>query len=311
MSREAGSCHVGPSARTRKPKKPHYIPRPWGKPYNYKCFQCPFTCLEKSHLYNHMKYSLCKDSLSLLLHTPQPRAPGPARPPGTPAGLSTPNLSPVGIPEGPPGTLAPSPRDAQMGPGLGGLRARPWKRGLGGAPRSVPPGDVASASPERRVSCYPPETQSFHLPLLGFSYPLSPALFSCLGPSLAAAHVPLLASAGPLLPVTCPASQTPGHTAPAPHLYCPLLLGLPAGGAAPTPPTKGPPAISAPGLAASWPWGTPPDLGQLEQMAARDVKRVLPPGSRPEPPGAPHSMAKSRLWSRWVWGQLKDEDGWG
>uniref|UniRef100_A0A3B5KXE4 Zinc finger protein 750-like zinc finger domain-containing protein n=1 Tax=Xiphophorus couchianus TaxID=32473 RepID=A0A3B5KXE4_9TELE len=41
--------------KERKPKKPHYIPRPWGKPYNYKCFQCPFTCMEKSHLYNHMK----------------------------------------------------------------------------------------------------------------------------------------------------------------------------------------------------------------------------------------------------------------
>uniref|UniRef100_UPI00358E7692 uncharacterized protein n=1 Tax=Myxine glutinosa TaxID=7769 RepID=UPI00358E7692 len=50
----------------KKPKKPHYIPRPQGKPYNFKCFQCPFTCLEKSHLYNHMKYSLCKDSLSLV-----------------------------------------------------------------------------------------------------------------------------------------------------------------------------------------------------------------------------------------------------
>ncbi|XP_032825968.1 uncharacterized protein LOC116951458 [Petromyzon marinus] len=52
--------------KIRKPKKPHYIPRPWGKPYNFKCFQCPFTCLEKSHLYNHMKYSLCKNSLSLV-----------------------------------------------------------------------------------------------------------------------------------------------------------------------------------------------------------------------------------------------------
>uniref|UniRef100_A0A8C4NK88 Zinc finger protein 750-like zinc finger domain-containing protein n=1 Tax=Eptatretus burgeri TaxID=7764 RepID=A0A8C4NK88_EPTBU len=52
--------------KPKKPKKPHYIPRPQGKPYNFKCFQCPFTCLEKSHLYNHMKYSLCKDSLSLV-----------------------------------------------------------------------------------------------------------------------------------------------------------------------------------------------------------------------------------------------------
>lgn len=49
-----------------KPKKPHYIPRPPGKSFKYHCFQCPFTCNEKSHLFNHMKYDLCKNSLSLL-----------------------------------------------------------------------------------------------------------------------------------------------------------------------------------------------------------------------------------------------------
>nr|XP_021326077.1 proline-rich protein 35 [Danio rerio]XP_021329486.1 proline-rich protein 35 [Danio rerio] len=63
---------VGCKHKERKPKKPHYIPRPWGKPYNYKCFQCPFTCMEKSHLYNHMKYSLCKNSLSLLIESDWP-----------------------------------------------------------------------------------------------------------------------------------------------------------------------------------------------------------------------------------------------
>ncbi|XP_078257942.1 zinc finger protein 750 [Rhinoraja longicauda] len=52
--------------KERKPKKPHYIPRPAGKPFKYKCFQCPFTCNEKSHLFNHMKYSLCENSLSLV-----------------------------------------------------------------------------------------------------------------------------------------------------------------------------------------------------------------------------------------------------
>ncbi|XP_072513058.1 zinc finger protein 750-like [Salminus brasiliensis] len=52
--------------KERKPKKPHYIPRPPGKPFKYHCFQCPFTCNEKSHLFNHMKYNLCKNSLSLL-----------------------------------------------------------------------------------------------------------------------------------------------------------------------------------------------------------------------------------------------------
>lgn len=50
----------------RKPKRPHYIPRPPGKPFKYQCFQCPFTCNEKSHLFNHMKYNLCKNSISLM-----------------------------------------------------------------------------------------------------------------------------------------------------------------------------------------------------------------------------------------------------
>uniref|UniRef100_A0A8C5Q696 Proline rich 35 n=1 Tax=Leptobrachium leishanense TaxID=445787 RepID=A0A8C5Q696_9ANUR len=71
---EEGSCKLNSTCKhkERKPKKPHYIPRPWGKPYNYKCFQCPFTCMEKSHLYNHMKYSLCKNSLSLLIESDWP-----------------------------------------------------------------------------------------------------------------------------------------------------------------------------------------------------------------------------------------------
>ncbi|XP_069559035.1 zinc finger protein 750 [Brachyistius frenatus] len=54
------------TAQERKPKRPHYIPRPPGKPFKYQCFQCPFTCNEKSHLFNHMKYNLCKNSISLI-----------------------------------------------------------------------------------------------------------------------------------------------------------------------------------------------------------------------------------------------------
>ncbi|KAM9392034.1 zinc finger protein 750 [Pholidichthys leucotaenia] len=54
------------TALERKPKRPHYIPRPPGKPFKYRCFQCPFTCNEKSHLFNHMKYNLCKNSISLV-----------------------------------------------------------------------------------------------------------------------------------------------------------------------------------------------------------------------------------------------------
>ncbi|XP_062330912.1 proline-rich protein 35 [Osmerus eperlanus] len=74
MSKEDHGCKVMSACKhkERKPKRPHYIPRPWGKPYNYKCFQCPFTCMEKSHLYNHMKYSLCKNSLSLLIESDWP-----------------------------------------------------------------------------------------------------------------------------------------------------------------------------------------------------------------------------------------------
>ncbi|XP_051877767.1 uncharacterized protein prr35 [Pristis pectinata] len=74
MSKDEVTCKINAVCKhkERKPKKPHYIPRPWGKPYNYKCFQCPFTCMEKSHLYNHMKYSLCKNSLSLLIESDWP-----------------------------------------------------------------------------------------------------------------------------------------------------------------------------------------------------------------------------------------------
>ncbi|XP_058141563.1 proline-rich protein 35 [Dasypus novemcinctus] len=338
MSGEAGSCRAGAGvrARARKPKKPHYIPRPWGKPYNYKCFQCPFTCLEKSHLYNHMKYSLCKDSRSLLLDSPdwacrrtppapQPRAPtpdGPARPgphrgqsleaqpPAAPDVVASSIFSlclraggPQPGPEGSPGgMLQPPAGTSQKEPGPGSLPAEPWKPGPGGGPRSVAVVDTAAVGPEGTVPCYPPpapgelpEPRSLHLSLLGLGCPLSPGLLSYLGPSLATtAHLPFLASAGPLLP---PAPQAPEHPAPAPRLYCPLLLehtlGLAAGRAASAkrpPPPKGPPGARALGLlmapaaraGASWPCGTPGDPGQrkeLEQAAQGHPKRKPPPGS--------------------------------
>ncbi|KAL2086292.1 hypothetical protein ACEWY4_017351 [Coilia grayii] len=57
---------VGQNKSQRRPKRPHYIPRPPGKPFRYHCFQCPFTCNEKTHLFNHMKYNLCKDSICLM-----------------------------------------------------------------------------------------------------------------------------------------------------------------------------------------------------------------------------------------------------
>lgn len=196
MSREAGSCRLGPGvrARARKPKKPHYIPRPWGKPYNYKCFQCPFTCLEKSHLYNHMKYSLCKDSLSLLLDSPDwtcrraPAAPRPreltedhpsdpsdpgSRPRRALAASATPDLVVTDVlslhrsvrgskprPEGSPGTPPPVARDAQKSAGLGGLLAESWKPGRARGSRSMVVVDSATAGPESGVPCYPPPTSS-------------------------------------------------------------------------------------------------------------------------------------------------------
>ncbi|XP_032316562.1 proline-rich protein 35 isoform X2 [Camelus ferus] len=265
MSREAGSCRLGPGARARarKPKKPHYIPRPWGKPYNYKCFQCPFTCLEKSHLYNHMKYSLCKDSLSLLLDhaptAPRPRAPtpdcasDPTHPGSRPRGArlldapATPDLivpdvlslrRRVGGPrpraEGSPGTPPPEVRDTPKSVGLSGLLAESWKPGPGEGSRSAAVVDTAAGGPESSVPCYPPptpsefpEAQSLHLSLLGVNYPLGPGLFSYLGPSLAAAaHMPFLASASPLLPPAAafPAPQPPERPALVPRLYYPLLL---------------------------------------------------------------------------------------
>lgn len=263
MSREAGSCRVGTGtrARSRKPKKPHYIPRPWGKPYNYKCFQCPFTCLEKSHLYNHMKYSLCKDSLSLLLDSPdwacrraapspRPRAPTPScsidfSDPGSQPTVTdlivTDSLSqrrcgrgPKPGPEESPGSLPPLTRAIQKGPGPSNFLTESWKPGLSGGLMSGALGAIASAGSESSVPCYPPpaqgefpEAQSLHLSLLGVNYPLGPGLFSYLGPSLAAAaaHMPFLASASPLLPPAAfPTPQAPERPGLAPRLYYPLLL---------------------------------------------------------------------------------------
>nr|XP_004652020.1 proline-rich protein 35 [Jaculus jaculus]XP_045017460.1 proline-rich protein 35 [Jaculus jaculus]XP_045017461.1 proline-rich protein 35 [Jaculus jaculus] len=282
MSREAGSCRMGTGARvrSRKPKKPHYIPRPWGKPYNYKCFQCPFTCLEKSHLYNHMKYSLCKDSLSLLLDSPdwacrraapspRPRVPTPDHSMALSDPGSQPTMPDLIIadsrsqrhcsggpkpgPEGSPRPLPPLAKAIRKGSDPSGLLAESWKPGLGGSMRSGALGATALAGSDSNVPCYPPpaqsefpEAQSLHLSLLGINYPLGPGLFSYLGPSLAAAaHMPFLASASPLLPPAAfPAPQAPERPTLAPRLYYPLLLehslGLPAGRAAPAKPSVTP-----------------------------------------------------------------------
>ncbi|XP_054551434.1 proline-rich protein 35-like [Talpa occidentalis] len=265
----AQKARVG--ARARKPKKPHYIPRPWGKPYNYKCFQCPFTCLEKSHLYNHMKYSLCKDSLSLLLHAPdwacrrRTRAPAPPRPSAPrPAGRAPGH----GLPARPRPVAAQSrgprsaaPRDA--------LLAQPWTPAPSGDPR----GDAAP--------CYPlpgpaaaPEAQGLRLSLLGASYPPGARLLSCLGSSLAA-HVSLLAPAA----ATCPAPQPP-------RLYYPLLLER-AGALVP----------GVGGALAAW---RPQALraGEGAGVGSQgNPQRKLPPGSWSQPPKPPASAARPGLHS--------------
>ncbi|KAJ3601269.1 hypothetical protein NHX12_032242 [Muraenolepis orangiensis] len=100
-------------ALERKPKRPHYIPRPPGKPFKYQCFQCPFTCNEKSHLFNHMKYNLCKNSISLLSQkggqaARQAKPLAKSTPPGPPAATlkdggptASPEVGPDGGPQQP------------------------------------------------------------------------------------------------------------------------------------------------------------------------------------------------------------------
>ncbi|XP_006873980.1 PREDICTED: uncharacterized protein C16orf11 homolog [Chrysochloris asiatica] len=305
MSREAGVWRGGTGTRARKPKKPHYIPRPWGKPYNYKCFQCPFTCLEKSHLYNHMKYSLCKDSLSLLLHSPDwacRRAPTSSQPDATDtptgANLSVPNTfslhhfdgGPKLRAERAPGTLPTATRASSKGLSSSRLLPKSWKPGAGGDTRSRAMGDVTAEGPEGPALCYPPphfsefpEAQNFPPSLLGINYQLSPGLFPYLGSSLATAHMPLLASASPLLPSTpaFPAPQPSERPTLAPRLYYPLFLEhslrLPVGRAAPTKPPMAPkgahgtPAtgvlkVSVTRAGGSWPCGPPRDPGQEGEL---------------------------------------------
>ncbi|XP_045141951.1 proline-rich protein 35 [Echinops telfairi] len=317
MSREAGAWRVGAGARARRPKKPHYIPRPWGKPYNYKCFQCPFTCLEKSHLYNHMKYSLCKDSLSLLLDSSawawvevgssRQRAGKAKAQRQLGQGLGGEGFSPRRSGGGPtpgakgtPGTPPPASRASRKGPDPSGLLSKLWKPGPGGDPGSTVGGDGGS---EGGIPCYPPpalgeypETQNLQLSLLGVNYPLGPGLFSYLGSSLAAAHMPFLASAGPLLPPppAFAAPQAPERSALAPRLYYPLLLehslGLRTGRAAPpkppTPPRASPGTLAAgvlkvsmTGAGSPWAHGPPRNPGREGALgqASEEAAKRKPP----------------------------------
>uniref|UniRef100_A0A8C3MU83 Zinc finger protein 750-like zinc finger domain-containing protein n=1 Tax=Geospiza parvula TaxID=87175 RepID=A0A8C3MU83_GEOPR len=240
MSKDDGGCKLTSvyKHKERKPKKPHYIPRPWGKPYNYKCFQCPFTCMEKSHLYNHMKYSLCKNSLSLLIESDWPYKKG---------NLLHPDLRP-----GQAGPQQGRPRGEEVEPDFiitdvfslknhvmksremaapdldakpkhckvpkkclasGGILMEQWKLVANGQRRNTP--EVSPPCTDSNIiPCYPPpaysdyhEPQGLNLSLLGINYPLNPSLFSYLSPTMAnsttthphLAQLPFLASTAQLM----------------------------------------------------------------------------------------------------------------
>uniref|UniRef100_A0A8D2L3V5 Proline rich 35 n=1 Tax=Varanus komodoensis TaxID=61221 RepID=A0A8D2L3V5_VARKO len=231
MSKEEMACKLAPvyKHKERKPKKPHYIPRPWGKPYNYKCFQCPFTCMEKSHLYNHMKYSLCKNSLSLLIESDWPYKKGNLLHPELRLLQGTESSRAQGRqeepeskdPAGPDFVITdvfslkkhivkgkePNSLELEAKPkhckvpkrfsgGGSGVLMEQWKLVANGQRRSA--SEVTPPCLEGNViPCYPPpaygefhEPQSLNLSLLGINYPLNPNLFSYLSPSVANNTVP-------------------------------------------------------------------------------------------------------------------------
>uniref|UniRef100_A0A8B9Q2K5 Proline rich 35 n=1 Tax=Apteryx owenii TaxID=8824 RepID=A0A8B9Q2K5_APTOW len=225
MSKDDVGCKLTSAYKhkERKPKKPHYIPRPWGKPYNYKCFQCPFTCMEKSHLYNHMKYSLCKNSLSLLIESDWPYKKGNLLNPelrllhtteasclhgrrdeqetcdsSAPDFIITDVFSlknhvmksrEMSSPD-----LEAKPKHCKMPKkclASSGILMEQWKLVANGQRRNIP--EVSPPCTEGNIiPCYPPpaysdyrEPQGLNLSLLGINYPLNPSLFSYLSPTMA------------------------------------------------------------------------------------------------------------------------------
>uniref|UniRef100_A0A8C2GI97 Si:ch211-248l17.3 n=1 Tax=Cyprinus carpio TaxID=7962 RepID=A0A8C2GI97_CYPCA len=243
MSKE--DCKLGCKYKERKPKKPHYIPRPWGKPYNYKCFQCPFTCMEKSHLYNHMKYSLCKNSLSLLIESDWPYKKDPKSAEtcsrGSKRSKQEAELVMADVFSLEEQLLRARSVEVESKlrhyrlsktclSGPAALLSEQWRilsnQMYGAKPKSDP---VASSMP-----CYPPtvstgqiecpETPGFNLSLLGIGYPLAPGLLSYLNPALS---LPARSTANTSAPLPFLASthaqrhtERPLHP---PHLYYPFL----------------------------------------------------------------------------------------
>uniref|UniRef100_A0A8C3QPF9 Proline rich 35 n=1 Tax=Cyanoderma ruficeps TaxID=181631 RepID=A0A8C3QPF9_9PASS len=262
MSKDDGGCKLTSvyKHKERKPKKPHYIPRPWGKPYNYKCFQCPFTCMEKSHLYNHMKYSLCKNSLSLLIESdwlrPGQARPRQGRPPGEaddrggdpPDFIITDVFSlkkhvmksrEMASPD-----LDAKPKHCKVPKkclASGGILMEQWKLVANGQRRNTP--EVSPPCTDSNIiPCYPPpaygdyhEPQGLNLSLLGINYPLNPSLFSYLSPTMAnstathphLAQLPFLASTAQLMHPHAShfqPLQSPERSAFLPRFYYPLLF---------------------------------------------------------------------------------------
>uniref|UniRef100_H9G3T1 Zinc finger protein 750-like zinc finger domain-containing protein n=1 Tax=Anolis carolinensis TaxID=28377 RepID=H9G3T1_ANOCA len=243
MSKDELGCKLAPvyKHKERKPKKPHYIPRPWGKPYNYKCFQCPFTCMEKSHLYNHMKYSLCKNSLSLLIESDWPYKKGNLLHPELRLLHATEASRARGRQEEAEACDPPC-KVPKKCPGSSGVLMEQWKLVANGQRRAAP-GEVSAPCPDGNIiPCYPPpaygefhEPQSLNLSLLGINYPLNPNLFSYLGPSVASgaaphshlAQLPFLASTAQLMhphSAHFQPLQNPERSAFLPRFYYPLLF---------------------------------------------------------------------------------------
>uniref|UniRef100_A0A3P9J6V9 Si:ch211-248l17.3 n=1 Tax=Oryzias latipes TaxID=8090 RepID=A0A3P9J6V9_ORYLA len=219
-SREA-ACHPA-KHKERKPKKPHYIPRPWGKPYNYKCFQCPFTCMEKSHLYNHMKYSLCKNSLSLLIESDWPYKkgnilhPDQLRPFQQAHGLHVGRKDDVEQSvhseeksgEGRKSKLKSlgSPRKCLAEGIAPGLLSEHWR--LLASSHMKTKAEGAPARVSGSIPCYPPpptlvdyqDPAGLNLSMFGVGYPISPSLFSYVNSSHAQlTQLPFLTSATQLM----------------------------------------------------------------------------------------------------------------
>uniref|UniRef100_A0A671WV03 Proline rich 35 n=1 Tax=Sparus aurata TaxID=8175 RepID=A0A671WV03_SPAAU len=240
----------GSKHKERKPKKPHYIPRPWGKPYNYKCFQCPFTCMEKSHLYNHMKYSLCKNSLSLLIESDWPCDPFSRR---TAFNNSRGDAAeiPAKKPKQPESELLMADmlsledqllraRSVEVEAQLKhyklsktcltapGLLSEQWR--LLSSSHTKAKAEGAQSRVSGSIPCYPPppnlvdyqDPTGLNLSMLGVGYPISPSLFSYMNSTHAQlAQLPFLASAAQLMH---PASSTITDRALIPpRLYYPFL----------------------------------------------------------------------------------------